>query len=191
MKSLVPLLYVATLLLPCSCIVDESSSADDVVTVGVTLPQFSVTMSDGTLVTSDSLCRTPSVVMFFHTGCSDCREALPLVQRLYDTYSPQGVSFAIISREEGVASVSAYWDAHAFTMPYSAQLDRTIYELFAYRRVPRIYISARGGVVCHIFSDNPVPHYAQLDDALSAMLANSNSSFCATFAQSTKVMSNP
>lgn len=174
MKFYVPLICVVALLLPCSCIVDEPSAEDDVITIGDMLPHFSVIMNDGSIVTSDSLCCTPSVVMFFHTDCPDCRQTLPLVQRLYETYATQGVSFAVISREEDAASVAAYWDEHELTIPYSAQSDRTIYELFAYRRVPRIYISVQGGIVCHIFADNPIPQYSALDNALRTIFETSN-----------------
>ncbi len=154
------------LLLPCSCIEEEGTSLEDVVTLGSTLPDFTVVMNDGTEVTGAALRNTVSVVMFFHTECPDCRQALPRVQRLYDTYAPQGVRFALISREEKASSVAAYWAEQGFTMPYSAQPDRKVYELFAYKRVPRIYVSDSTGIVRHMFTDDPVPD----DEALSAAL---------------------
>ena len=108
--------------------------------------------------------------MFFHTGCPDCQQALPRMQRLYDTYHRQGVQFALISREEGASTIEDYWQTNGFTMPYSAQEDRTIYELFAKSRVPRVYISDNGGRVRAIFTDDPVPTYEELVVALEAQL---------------------
>ena len=153
-----------------SCINDEpADEVEEVVTPGAMLPDFAVTMHDGSTLTGEELRRSVSVVMFFHTGCPDCRAALPRVQQLYDTYAGQGVMFALISREEEAASVASYWEEQGFTMPYSAQSDRKVYELFAHKRVPRIYISERGGTVRHIFTDNPVPDYDTLVGALEGV----------------------
>ena len=158
------------MLLPCSCINEEQGSTDDVVVVGDRLPDFSVTMNNGTVVTGAQLRETVSVVLFFHSSCPDCRQALPRVQRLYDEYLLQGVQFALISRAEESPSIAEYWLEQGFSMPYSAQKDRAVYELFAKSRVPRIYISDDSGVVRTIFTDNPVPTYEELVDALTRLL---------------------
>lgn len=169
MKTFVRVLCAVMLLSVSSCINDEADEVEEVVTSGAMLPDFAVTMHDGSTLTGEELRRVVSVVMFFHTGCPDCRTALPRVQQLYDTYATQGVMFALISREEEAASVAAYWEEQGFTMPYSAQTDRKVYELFARKRVPRIYISECGGVVRHIFTDNPVPDYDTLVEAIEGV----------------------
>jgi hypothetical protein len=47
-------------------------------------------------------------------------------------------------------------------MPYSAQEDRTIYELFARTRVPRVYIN-KDGLIKAIFTDIPAnPTYEDM-----------------------------
>lgn len=170
MKTFARILCSIVLLLPCSCINDEPTDVEEVVTLGSTLPDFAVVMNDGATLTGEMLRSSDAVVMFFHTSCPDCRQALPLVQQLYNGYAQEGVMFALISREEDNASVSAYWEESGFTMPYSAQSNRSVYELFARRRVPRIYISESGGVVHHIFTDDPVPSYEDLVEALEEIL---------------------
>ncbi len=163
-------IMMVLLLFPCSCIEEEETSLEDVVTRGMKLPDFAVVMNDGTTVTGATLRNTVSIVMFFHTECPDCQEALPRMQRLYDEYAQQGVTFALISREEEAASIAAYWAEQGFTMPYSPQPDRKVYELFAYKRVPRIYISECGGTVRYIFTDDPVPDDATLSAAMKQVL---------------------
>jgi len=110
-------------------------------------------------------------VMFFHTSCPDCQQALPRVQRLYDKYASEDIAFVLISREEEAASVAPFWEANGLALSYSPQPDRRVYELFAYRRVPRIYFSNRQGVVKHIFTDDPVPTFDELEEALQRVLA--------------------
>ena len=170
MKRVLFYILAVAALLPCSCINEEQGSTDDVVVVGDMLPDFSVTMNDGSVVTGAQLRETVSVILFFHSSCPDCRQALPRVQRLYDEYLSQGVQFALISRAETSPTIELYWTEQGFSMPYSAQNDRTVYELFAKSRVPRIYISDDSGVVRTIFTDNPVPTYEELVDALTRLL---------------------
>ena len=172
MKKAIALLSTLALcaLLFSSCIHEDGPNLEDVVEVGDLLPNFSVVMSDGSTVTGAELRKSPSVVVFFYSGCPDCRQALPSVQRLYNNYIAQGVRFALISREEGASTIEDYWQTNGFTMPYSAQEDRTIYELFAKSRVPRVYISDNGGRVRAIFTDDPVPTYEELVVALDALL---------------------
>ena len=127
-------------------------------------------MNDGTQVSSVQLREGVCCIVFFTTVCPDCQQTLPHVQRIYDEYSGRGVRFALISREEGDRTVSAYWSEQGFTMPYSARSDRRIYELFASSRVPRIYI-CRNGVIMSIFTDLPsIPTYESLSAVLKRFL---------------------
>ena len=128
-------------------------------------------MSDGAVVSNVSLMGNVSVIMFFHTGCPDCQQALPVMQLAYDEYAPLGVGFICISREEGADEVTPYWERFGYTLPYSAQSDRHIYSLFATSIVPRIYISDAEGIIRHVYTDDPVPTYDELSEKLSAMLA--------------------
>lgn len=152
-----------------ACITDDEDIVGDRIAVGDSLPNFEVTMSDGRTVTSDWLSEGTSLILFFHTSCSDCQQVLPIIQQVYDEYLSEGVKFAVISREEDSASVEAYWEAGGLDMPYSAQTNRAIYELFAKSRIPRVYIN-REGVVNYIFTDNPVPTYSEVISALDEVL---------------------
>ena len=150
-----------------SCIKEKVAGAD--LKAGDRLPEFSVKMSDGTTMTDDILSDGVSCIVFFYTSCPDCQKALPSVQRIYDEYTIYGVTFALISREEKVETILPYWQSNGFTMPFSAQEDRKIYELFAKTRVPRIYI-VKDGIIEYIFTDNPVPEYETLYESLRVLL---------------------
>ena len=163
------MLFISSLLslLMTSCIKEDQTGAD--LTVGDRIPEFSVMMNDGTEVTGRGLSQGKAYIVFFTTKCPDCQKTLPAVQTLYEEYSPEGVRFALISREEGVESISQYWQESEFTMPYSAQNDRKIYELFAKTRVPRVYI-CNDGVIRAIFTDQPEnPTYEVMKTALESL----------------------
>lgn len=162
-------IYLLTaLLILFSCIKEDHRGAD--LAVGDIIPDFTVAVSDGTSMTGAQLRGGVSCIVFFTTVCPDCRQTLPHIQRLYDEYADKDVLFAIISREDNQESVSSYWQAQGFTMPYSAQPDRTVYELFASTRVPRVYI-CRQGKIRQIFTDQPSnPTYEALKAALDGAL---------------------
>ena len=151
-----------------SCIKDKPQGAD--LKVGDRLPDFEVVMNDGTVVSDEGLAGSVSVVMFFHTSCPDCRQALPRVQQIYDEYASKGVAFALISREDAEQGVEAYWNEQGLKMPYSAQNDRKVYEQFASSRIPRIYINDRNGIIRYIFTDDPVPSYDDIDFSIRSLI---------------------
>ena len=160
-----------------SCIKERPTGAD--LGVGDVVPDFEVTMNDGSVVTGQELRNSASCIVFFHTSCPDCQKALPEVQKLHDKYASQGVRFALISREEEDGTVSSYWTENSFDMPYSAQSTREVYNLFAQTRVPRIYICEKGGIIKAIYTDDPVPGFEELDHQINSVCGSCSSAlFC-------------
>ena len=137
---------------------------------GDALPDFEVVMNDGTAVSDDDLKGSVSVVMFFHTTCPDCQQALPRMSRIYDEYLGKGVVFALVSREQAEEDIRLYWEANGFEMPYSSQNDRYVYEKFAKTRIPRIYVNDRNGIIRHIFTDDPVPSYDDIKSSIDGLI---------------------
>ena len=150
-----------------SCIKEEQGVE---LVVGDRLPDFEVVMDDGSVVDDDILSEGVSVVMFFHTSCPDCQQALPRMQQIYDEYISKGVYFAFISREESVVDIESYFNEKGLKLPYSAQNDRKVYEQFAQTRIPRIYICEKGGIIRYIFTDDPVPTYDLLKSSLDSVI---------------------
>ena len=150
------------------CIKEKQTGTD--LKVGDHLPDFEVVMNDGTTVTDDMLKESVSVVMFFHTSCPDCQQVLPEMQKIYDDYASDGVQIALISREESILSISSFWEEKGFKMPYSAQTTRKIYEMFAYERIPRVYICEKGGIIRYIFTDDPVPSYDEIKYSVESLI---------------------
>ncbi len=138
--------------------------------VGDAIPDFEVTMNDGTVISDDILKNTVSIVMFFHTSCPDCQQVLPEMQKIYDEYASKGVLFTLISREEASKDIESFWKEKSLTMPYSAREDRVVYEKFAQTRIPRVYINEKGGIIRYVFTDNPNPSYDDLKSALDDVI---------------------
>jgi peroxiredoxin len=162
------LLILSGLLVVAGCIKEEQRGSD--LKVGDMIPDFEVVMNDGRVVTDDDLKESASVVMFFHTSCRDCQQALPVMQRIYDEYASESLQIVLISREEGEESIYTYWIKNGLEMPYSAQYDKKVYRKFAGTRVPRIYVNEKGGIIRHVFTDDPVPSYDDLKESLEDVI---------------------
>lgn len=150
------------------CVLEKNEGAD--IKTGDVLPDFEVVMNDGSVVNDDYLNGSISAVMFFHTSCPDCQQTLPRMQTIYDEYTPKGVKIVLISRDEGESDIMSYWSENDLNMPYSAQNDRKVYELFATSRIPRIYISDKNGIVRYIYTDDPTPSYDELKSSFESLI---------------------
>ena len=141
---------------------DEVTDADSLV-VGDQLPEFEVTMNDGSVVRTADLQGQPSVVVLFSVDCPDCRHELPEIQRLWDMNEAdslvqgQHIPIVLIGRECMEDDIEPFWQFAELTMPYSPQPDRKVYSLFAPRVIPRIYISDAQGIIRHIHVDTGMP----------------------------------
>ena len=168
------LLFCLLLTLFGSCSDSEhvrSAGENSLIQVGDTLPAFSVTASDGSQYSNLSLKGYASVIVFFNTDCSDCRQELPQIEKAYKSFQDNpDVKWLAISREESSEAVSSYWATASLDLPYSAQQDRKVYNLFASQDIPRIYIADRHGRVHFISSDVGMPDENTLSEAVRACL---------------------
>ena len=152
---------------------DKVTDADSLV-VGDQLPEFEVTMNDGSVVRTADLKGQPSVVVLFSVDCPDCRHELPEVQKLWDR-SRQGeltgdgkpLPIVLIARKNTVEDIEPFWKFSEFTMPYSPQPDRKVYSRFAPSRIPRIYISDAAGIIRSAYADTLMPTAETLVEDIS------------------------
>lgn len=145
-------LLLCLLFIGCSSIEDDETK--ERVAVGDRVPLFSVEMvKDGERSTFSTAQLTgETVIVFFNTTCPDCQRDLPKLNQYYLKHkADEGFQMVAISREEGEEDVAAYWKDNGLQIPYSAQNDRRIYELFASSIIPRIYFVSAQGVVTRIF----------------------------------------
>ena len=91
-------IFICLLLQACitACITDDDPENVGV-GVGDTLPHFSVTLDNGQTVSNSSLQGKIAVIEFFNTGCKDCQQGLPAINRLYEEFkeNPEVVIFEI------------------------------------------------------------------------------------------------
>lgn len=147
--------------------IKENDTPSYSLAAGDEVPVFSVLMSDGQVRNSMDLRGRIGVIVFFNTECEDCRRELPEVQKAYELCGDEAC-FICISREEGEAEVAAYWREHSLTLPYSAQRDRIIYNMFASSGIPRVYVSDPLMHISTVFSERDTFSAGRLVESVHA-----------------------
>ena len=145
------------LLWGCGSIHEEDDVVERIV-VGSRVPIFSVNVVDYEgLTTSFSTNRLygETVIVFFSTQCKDCQRELPELNEYYVKHKDDnGFQMVAISRAEGEQSVADFWSANNLQIPYSAQEDRKIYDLFASSVIPRVYFVSSSGIITKVLIEN-------------------------------------
>lgn len=157
------------------CIQDDDEEPDGAnIQVNDELPTFSVRLNTGETITSQSLEGKVSFVMFMSVTCPDCIAELPIIERLYTEYKDnKDIVILTISREQGEQIVGKFWKEQRYTMPYSAQEDRTVYSLFAKSGVPRTYIADKNRIVQYLYTDDPLAKYEELKGNIESLIQTS------------------
>lgn len=139
-----------------SCGNDDSLSKAQTLDVGDSCPEFQVTdMNNGTHKMPDP--DMPSVIYFFHTDCPDCQQQFPIIQQLFDEYKEK-CHFIGIGRAQNAEDIKSYVLKMGYTLPVAADESRSIYNLFARRIVPRVYIVSNGIIRLATTDSNPLDY---------------------------------
>lgn len=165
------LILLPFLMIMNSCVTDDEPDNFRSLTVGDSLPNFTVVLNNGETVNPEILKGKVSLIVFFNTSCGDCRRELPEIQVVYEELKqdPEIKIFAI-SRAQENRSIEEYWKENHLTIPYSAQNDRKIYNLFAQSVIPRIYIADSQGIITAAFGDKDMPDAAGLIESIESAL---------------------
>lgn len=153
MQKIVYILFCLLLVLFSGCVKDDEPRS--LVGVGDTLPHFEVTMNDGCTVSDLTLRGREAWIVFFNTGCADCRRELPRLEAVHR--SRPELTIVCIARSEDAASVAAFWRENDLTLPYSPQPDASVYHLFATSGIPRLYVADASGRITAVYSEKGFP----------------------------------
>lgn len=153
-----------------SCVNDDDPENTGV-GVGDRLPEFKVTLSDNSTVSTQSLKGKVAAIEFFNTSCEDCRRSFPEFQKAYDSFSTNpDVVFVAIAREEDYSSIRQYWDSNNLSIPFAPETGRSCYNLFATVGIPRLYIADRNGIIVAAFGPEDYPSAGSITELIEKLI---------------------
>lgn len=128
----------------------SQQSTDDVCVTGDNLPSFKVQHSKQTIASSD-LQGKVSTIVFFATWCPPCQKELAEIERtLWPQYKHNDqFTLLVIGRQHTEEELEKYNERKGFTFPLYPDKDKSIYELFAKKYIPRTYVIGRNGKIIY------------------------------------------
>lgn len=144
-----------------SCIADEPENMESLLNAGDHAPQLRLELSDGSEFIGPPASGRPAVILFFSTGCSDCRRELPAMDELHRRL-PQ-LPMVAVARRQTADAIAPYWEENGLTIPYSGQADAAVYSLFARAGIPRVYLLDSSGRVVAEYFDSEIPDVDALE----------------------------
>ena len=91
---------------------------------------------------------------FFATWCPPCREEMPTIQALFETYQQQGlVVLGVAGDAEGQKIVEPFVTEYQMTFPVVLDSDSRVSQQYFVRSIPTIYLFDRHGrIAAHVMS---------------------------------------
>ena len=115
---------------------------------GAMAPDFSLTGLDGKSYTLSSLTEQgPVVLVFFKISCPVCQFTLPFLERLYQRYGGEGVSFLAVGQDDA-KSTSQFLTRYG--IGFSTLLDEDHYPVsnaYGLTNVPTLFVIESGNNV--------------------------------------------
>ena len=119
--------------------------------VGGKLPDFSFEIEKGKKVNITDYKGRLILINFFATWCGPCNMELPLVQeKLWKKYvdNPK-FAFLVFGREEGWDILDPFKKEKGFTFPMLPDVDRSIFNKFGTKSIPRNVIADENGTIIY------------------------------------------
>lgn len=151
--------------------VDDEVTAATLIFAGDKAPDFSVQMLDGSRVILSRTEGKPTLLIFWATWCTPCREELAHLQEgIIDLYG-DSIRVLPISRGEKREVVEAFINQMGYTFNVGLDPDQKVYNKYATNFIPRCFVIEANGNVLYsgVGYDESVAQ--EVRDALDAALA--------------------
>ena len=107
---------------------------------GQPAPDFTLTLLDGGTLSLADLRGQVAVLNFWTTGCPSCREELPGLQMVWETYRDRGVAFVGIAYQESASAVRSAVAEYGLTYPLGLDSDGRIASAYGVTGVPETFV---------------------------------------------------
>jgi peroxiredoxin len=120
------------------------------VDVGDVAPGFELVTLDGEVFNLEAQRGKVVLVNFFATWCPPCREELPYLEKeIWQRFDPERFSLIVVGREEDDDVIAPFVEKNGYTLPFAGDPDKTAYDKYASRFIPRNFVIGPDGTVLY------------------------------------------
>lgn len=132
-----------------SMITDAQTDSTTLTKVGEKAPAFSCRTIDGKTFDMAKLQGKVIMINFFATWCPPCNQELPVLQNnIWNRYKTNAdFVLLVVGREHNETEVGDFAGIKNFSMPFVADPERKIYDLYASKYIPRIVLIGKDGKI--------------------------------------------
>jgi peroxiredoxin len=113
----------------------------------VEAPDFSLPDVTGSMVRLRGFRGKVVFMNFFATWCAPCREEMPAMERLHQTYKDRGLVVLAVDIREGAKTVRAFTQELKLSFPALLDKDGSVAYAYGIRPVPVTYLVGRDGKI--------------------------------------------
>ena len=118
------------------------------VNVGDTAPDFELVTLDGENFSLQDHRGNVVLVHFCAAWCPPCREELPYREtEIWQRFDRDRFAVIVVGREENDEVIGPFVEKHGYTVPFAGDPDKTAYDQYASRFIPRNFVIGPDGVV--------------------------------------------
>ena len=112
---------------------------------GQQAPDFTLSSVDGAPVSLQQYQGKVIFLNFWATWCIPCREEMPVLEKLHQTYQGQGLVILAIDLKESPDQVHAFFEKHALSFPSLIDPNGAVFRAYLVTGMPTTYLVGRDG----------------------------------------------
>ncbi len=110
-------------------------------------PDFTLPTANGQQVSLQHYRGKVVFLNFWATWCIPCREEMPALERLHQTYQAQDLAVISIDLKETAEQVKAFFEKHSLSFPALLDQDGSVFRDYLVAGMPTTYLIGRDGML--------------------------------------------
>lgn len=139
---------------------------------GARAPEIGLNDLDGNAIRMAGLRNKVVLVDFWASWCAPCREEMPVLERLHNTYKDQGLVIVGVSQDRNVGNIRTFLRQTPVSFPIVHDAAHAVAGRYAPPRMPSSYIIDRRGVVRFVHAGYRDGDGAAMEREIRGLLAN-------------------